>query len=340
MTIILGIESTAHTFGVGIVKDWNVIANEKHAYTTTTGGIHPVKASDHHVENAIPVLKNALAKAGITIKDVDAISFSQGPGLGPCLSVGAFLARYLSLKYDKPLIGVNHCIAHLEIGRGITKTNDPVLLNASGANTQIIAFQEGKYRVFGETLDTGVGNMLDTFARYLGLGFPGGPKIQELASRGKKLLKIPYSIKGMDVSFSGILTHIERIKNETTEDICFSLQETVFAMLVEASERALAHTDKTELVLGGGVACNKRLQEMCKIMCEERGAICRVPPNEFLLDNGAMIAWQGAQQYETRRKKQDLRLETRDVKLKIGLTLEESQIKPYERTDDVEVTWR
>src|SRR3989338_6544059 len=333
MTIILGIESTAHTFGVGIVKDWTVIANEKHAYTTTTGGIHPVKASDHHVDNAIPVLKSALAKAGIKIQEVDTIAFSQGPGLGPCLSVGAFLARYLSLKYNKPLIGVNHCIAHLEIGRGLTKTNDPVLLYASGANTQIIAYQEGKYRVFGETLDTGVGNMIDTFARHLGLGFPGGPKIQELASKGKKLLKIPYSIKGMDVSFSGILTHIERIKNETTEDICFSLQETVFAMLVEASERALAHTDKTELVLCGGVACNKRLQEMCKIMCEERGAICKVPPNEFLLDNGAMIAWQGAQQYEMGKE----RREVRGKKKEIGLTLEQSQIKPYERTDDVEV---
>lgn len=330
MTTILGIESTAHTFGVGIVKDWNITANEKATYTTEKGGIHPVLASNHHTEKAPEVLKNALTKAGIKIQEADAIAFSQGPGLGPCLTIGAFIARYISLKYKKPLIGVNHCIAHLEIGRGLTKTDDPVLLYASGANTQIIAFQEKKYRVFGETLDTGVGNMIDTFARHIGLGFPGGPKIQELASKGKKLLKAPYTIKGMDVSFSGILTHLERIKNETPENLCFTLQETVFAMLTEASERALAHTEKNELVLGGGVACNTKLQEMTRIMCEERGAVCKAPEREYLLDNGAMIAWQGMQQYEAITKKNKGKF----------LTIEQSQIKPYERTDDVEATWR
>ena len=323
MTIILGIESTAHTFGVGIVRDYEILANERAAYTTKKGGIHPVDASNHHAENAATILKQALTKANMTMNDVDAIAFSQGPGLGPCLAIGAFTARYLAGTYNKPLNPVNHCIAHLEIGRGLSKTKDPVLLYASGANTQIIAYQEGLYRVFGETLDMGIGNMIDTFARDLGLGFPGGPAVQELAKKGTILHPLPYVVKGMDTSFSGILTNLQRMK-ATPEDKCFTLQETTFAMLVEASERALAHTDKNELVIGGGVGCNTRLQEMCKKMCESRGATFHAPPREYLVDNAAMIAWQGLNQYRA------------------GHTIKVSEaiIKPYERTDEVKVTWR
>ena len=295
--ICLGIESTAHTFGVGIITDnKKILANERSAFTTKKGGMIPAKVADHHVEICDQIIKDALDKAKLKLKNIDLISFSQSPGLGHCLKIGAFIARSLSLKLNKPLIGVNHCIAHLTIGEMLTKAKDPVLLYASGANTQIIAYEGGKYRIFGETLDIGIGNFLDSFARNMGLGFPGGPKIYELSLKGKKFIELPYVVKGMDVSFGGLLTNLKQkidSKKYKNEDLAYSTQETVFAMLLEVSERAMAHCGKKELLLGGGVACNIRLQEMAKKMCKSRGAKCFILPNEFNIDNAAMIAWQG-----------------------------------------------
>jgi len=321
--ICLGVETTAHTFGIGIVKDSSIIANEKDSYATESGGMIPNEVAEHHKRVADEVLKKALAKANIKLEQVDVIAFSQGPGLDPALWAGQKFAVELSKKINKPLIGVNHCVSHLEIGR-TTGAKDPVLLYASGANTQIIAYEAGKYRIFGETLDQGVGNVLDSFARHIGLGFPGGPKIEQLAKQGEKLIELPYNVKGMDVNFGGILTKCKQLydKKEKVEDICFSLQETIFAMLVEVAERAMAHTGKNELVLGGGVACNKRLQEMCKIMCQERNAKCFIPENQFLVDNGAMIAYLGLIEY------------------KAGVRTTNMDILPHWRTDQVEVIWR
>jgi universal protein Kae1 len=321
--IILGIETTAHTFGVGIVTDkGEVLANVKDAFTSAHGGMIPAQVADHHFEVWEKVLGDALTKAGLGLKDIDIIAFSQGPGIGHCLRVGAFVARCLALKLKKPLIGVNHCVAHLSIGKLRSGAKDPVLLYASGANTQVIALEGGKYRIFGETLDMGVGNFLDSVARELGLGFPGGPLLEKLALEGKEFIELPYTVKGMDVGFGGLVTNLkEKMKKNSKENLAFSIQETVFPMLVEVSERALAHTGKKELVLGGGVACNARLQEMCRIMCKERGARFFVPEREFLVDNGAMIAWQGF------------------LQRKIRVDPEIADIKPYQRTDDIEVTW-
>jgi len=324
--ICLGIESTAHTFGIGIVTDKKkVLANIKDSYTTKKGGIIPAKAADHHVKISVKVLKQALKQANISLKDIDLISFSQGPGIGHCLRIGAFFARTLSLKINKPLIGINHCIAHLSIGSMLTKAKDPVLLYLSGANTQIIAYQGKKYRIFGETLDNGLGNFLDAFARFLDLGFPGGPKLEELAKQGKNFIELPYVVKGMDVSFGGILTNLKQKykKGMSKKDLAYSMQETVFAMMIEVAERALAHCNKKELLLGGGVACNKRLQQMAKQMCKDRNAKCFVLPNEFNVDNGAMIAWQGILEFTSGKTTQ----------------IKNSMIKPYERTNDVKVGW-
>lgn len=325
--ICLGIESTAHTFGVGILTDkGKVLANERELFTTKTGGLIPVKVAEHHVEVCDKVIQTALDKAKLSIKDIDLIAFSISPGLGHCLRVGATVARAVSVKHKIPMIGVNHAIAHLEIGKMLSGFQDPILLYTSGANTQVIAYDGGKYRIFGETLDQGVGNFIDSFARFIGLGFPGGPKIEELAKQGKKYINLPYSVKGMDVNFGGLLTNLKSKYKQgyTKQNLAYSMQETVFAMLVEVSERALAHTEKSELVLGGGVACNKRLQEMCQIMCDERNAKFYCPENQFLVDNGAMIAWLGI------------------IMNKAGLKtdVEKSEIRPYERTDDVSVSWR
>jgi len=265
-----------------------------------------------------------LEKAGVGLKDISLISYSRGPGLGPCLRVGLNVAKELAKELDVPLIPVNHCVSHLSIGNLTTGAKDPVLLYVSGANTQVIAYEGGKYRVFGETLDQGVGNFLDAFARYVGLGFPGGPKLYELSLKSKNLIELPYSVKGMDVSVSGLLTNLKQKYDSrkcSVEDLAYSAQETVFAMLLEVSERAMAHCKKKELLLGGGVACNKRLQEMSKVMCKERGAKCFIPPNDVLIDNGAQISWQGI-------------LEKKNV-----IKPEKADIRPYERTDDVVVNW-
>lgn len=322
--ITLGIESTAHTFGASIVKNGIIASNCKRLFTTDSGGMIPYQVCDHHVACCDEVIVQALNDAHVTIRDVNKIAYSRSPGMGHMLRVGAMAARSLSILHNIPLVGVNHCVAHLEIGRHQTPAKDPILLYASGANTQIIAFMSGKYRVFGETLDVGVGNFLDTFARYVGLGFPGGPKIAELADKSNNYIPLPYVVKGMDVSFGGILTNVKQKYDSgeyKLEDLCYSIQETVFAMLTEITERALAHCNKSEVVLGGGVACNTRLQQMVAQMCHDRGAVSYAPQNQFLVDNAAMIAVAGNLITQT-------------------ISVEDADIDPYERTDDVNVTWR
>jgi N6-L-threonylcarbamoyladenine synthase len=330
MKYLLGIESTAHTFGIAVLnEDEKIIVNDREMYKTESGGIIPVEAAKHHHLIAEKLYEGALKKAGINEKELIAIAFSQGPGLAPCLLEGIRFAKKKAVELQIPLIPVNHCIAHLEIGE-ITGAKDPVLLYCSGANTQVIAYESKEYRIFGETLDMGVGNFIDTFARYAGLGFPGGPKIAELALKSKNYIELPYSIKGMDVAFSGMLTKLKQLlesKKNNIEELSFSLQETAFSMLIEAAERALAHTGKKELLLGGGVACNLRLQEMAKIMCEERGCKMFCPERSLLVDNAGMIGYLGLKMF-----KKGLFISGKDI--------DKLDIEPRQRTDDVIVNWR
>ena len=180
--ITVGIESTAHTLSIGSVDaKGSPAASFSAFYRPEEGGIHPREAADHHAEKASSLVKQLL-QSGITPDSVSAIAFSQGPGLGPCLRVGASVARALASKWGVPLVGVNHCVAHIEIGREQCQMDDPVLLYVSGGNTQVIARMGDRYRVLGETLDIGIGNMLDKFARGQDLPFPGGPKIEKLAT--------------------------------------------------------------------------------------------------------------------------------------------------------------
>ncbi|MBN1923806.1 MAG: tRNA (adenosine(37)-N6)-threonylcarbamoyltransferase complex transferase subunit TsaD [Nanoarchaeota archaeon] len=323
--IVLGIESTAHTFSASVLDDDKVLSLENSMYTTSEGGLIPRKIIEHHLEGFNEVISSALKTAKKRIKDVELISFSQSPGIGSVLQIGAVIARSLAVNNNIPIVGVNHCIAHLEIARLLTGFKDPVMLYTSGANTQIIAFQEGKYRVFGETLDMGVGNFLDHFGRLLSIGFPAGKRIEELAIKGSKYVELPYTVKGMDVMFGGLFTNLkEKINKYSVEDLCYSVQETVFAQLVEVSERALAHCQKNELVATGGVACNKRLQEMCKVMCDERGARFKPLPSKYSVDNAAMIAWTGLLKFSAQGADK----------------LEDTVINQRTRTEQVEVSWR
>ena len=321
--LCLGIESTAHTIGIGIVDDkGNILANERSTLTTESGGIHPRKAVEHHHLFFGLLLEKVFDTAKVKPSDIDLIAFSKGPGLGGTLRVSAAAARALATKLNIPLIGVNHPIAHIEIAKLTSGFKDPVILYVSGANTQIISLAAGRYRVAGETLDIGIGNFLDAFGRSLGLGFPQGPKIEELARKSKTLIELPYTIKGMDFSFSGILTKLERMKNKP-EDLCYSAQETVFAILTEASERALAHLNKKEFLVTGGVAANKRLGEMLNTMCKARGIRFHQVPKELSGDQGAMIAWLGILEYKSGRKQ----------------TLKQTEVDKNWRTDEVDVIW-
>jgi len=349
--ICLGIESTAHTFGIGIVKydkntmKFEVLANERSIFKPEPGkGIKPDEAANHHRENSEKLLKSALEKANLTINDINLVAYSAGPGLPPCLKAGVDFVKTLG----KPVIPVNHCIAHIEvakwksrpadaktnlthdtgdrasnenqrIGENVgTKCIDPVVLYVSGGNTQIIAFAGGRYRVFGETLDIAIGNAIDKFMRDTGGGnpmrsgshasgsvFPGGPimatnwkKISQIPDAEKYFIELPYSVKGMDMSFSGLAISAARKYNqnptqEIFENLCYSFQEIAFAMLTEVTERAMAHTGKTECLVTGGVAASERLKEMLEIMCRERGATFYACPMEYAGDNGAMIAYTG-----------------------------------------------
>jgi universal protein Kae1 len=329
--LCLGVESTADDFGVGIATfKGEILANASSGYVPEEGGIHPREAARHHAEAADQVLAEALSKAGVKPRDLALIAFAQGPGLGPCLRTGATVARALALYLDVPLVGVNHSIAHIEIGKLKTGAVDPVTLYVSGGNTLVSAFDAARYRVFGETLDIALGNCLDVFAREAGLkhkqGMPLGAAVEKLAADGEKLISLPYVVKGMDISLSGLLTAattLLRKGEHRLEDLCYSLQEHAFSMVTEVTERALAHTEKREVLLTGGVAANRRLQAMLGSVAEEHDAKFNVVPRQFATDNGAMIAWTGVLAYTH------------------GLVtpVEESFVKLRWRLEKVEVPW-
>jgi universal protein Kae1 len=327
----LGIESTADDFGVGIAAfNGQILANAVSGYVPEQGGIHPREAARHHAEVADQILTEALSKAQLKPREITVVAFSQGPGLGPSLRTGATVARALASYLNVPLVGVNHSVGHIEIGKLQTGAQDPLTLYVSGGNTMVTAYAAGRYRVFGETLDIALGNCLDVFAREAGLKqkkrLPLGAVVEKLASEGKTFVALPYVVKGMDLSLSGLLTAATVAFKKGTfklEDLCYSLQEHAFSMVTEVTERALAHTEKHEVLLTGGVAANKRLQEMLAVIAREHGAQFKVVPTQFASDNGAMIAWTGVLAYTHG----------------LSTPLEESFVRVRWRVDKVEVPW-
>jgi len=315
--------SRRNTFGAGIAtSEGNILANEKSTYMSKKGsGIIPNEAAEHHKKFGTQMISDVLKKANLDISEIDFISIAVGPGLAPCLKVGIDIAKELAIKNKKPIVEVNHPVAHIEIGKLTTQSEDPIILYTSGGNTQIIAFTEGRYRIFGETMDVPVGNAIDTLAREIGLSQPYGPNF-DIAAKTGKYINMPYVVKGMDLSFSGMVTDaVKKFKSgSSAEDVCYSFQETAFSMLAEVTERALAHTGKNEVLLVGGVAASKRMQKMIETMCEERGAKMFVVPKEYSGDNGAMIAWAG-------------------LLSKKFVEPEKVDMSPRWRTDEVDISW-
>ena len=326
--ICLGIESTAHTFGVGIIdSNGKVYTNYKKQFVQKESptGIKPYDAAQFHYMNAIEILKEALKEAKLSIKEIDVISFSRSPGLGPSLVVGATLARTLSIKYNKPIVGVNHCVAHLEIGKTLMKAKDPLFIYTSGANTQIIGRDDNRYKIIGETLDIGLGNLFDTFARDLGYGFPGGPILDQIYFTSNNYIDtLPYSVKGMDIVYSGLLTFSQKLIGKVKkEDLVYSFMHTAYAMLLEVCERAISYTNKKEIMVIGGVAASKALKEMLTIFSKERKIKLFIPPISACLDNGLMIADLGLKEYLANGTQK----------------IEDTIIDPLERTDQVIIKW-
>ncbi|KAJ8755303.1 hypothetical protein K2173_019101 [Erythroxylum novogranatense] len=282
--IALGFEGSANKIAVGVVTlDGSILSNPRHTYITPPGhGFLPHETAQHHLQHVLLLVKQALDDAKLTPGEIDCLCYTKGPGMGAPLQVSAIVVRVLSQLWKKPIVAVNHCVAHIEMGRIVTGADDPDVLYVSGGNTQVIAYSERKYRIFGETIDIAVGNCLDRFARVLQLSNDPAPgyNIEQLAKKGEKLIDLPYVVKGMDVSFSGILSYIEttteeKLKNNecTPADLCCSLQK--------------------DVLIVGGVGCNERLQEMMRIMCGERGGTLYATDERYCIDNGAMIAYTG-----------------------------------------------
>ncbi|KAG4429650.1 putative tRNA threonylcarbamoyladenosine biosynthesis protein kae1 [Cadophora sp. M221] len=347
--IAIGLEGSANKLGVGVIshppngKPAQILSNIRHTFVSPPGeGFLPKDTAKHHRSWVVKLVKQAMSQAGVTIKDVDCICYTKGPGMGAPLQSVAVAARMLSLLWEKELVGVNHCVGHIEMGREITGAQNPVVLYVSGGNTQVIAYAEQRYRIFGEALDIAVGNCLDRFARTLEISNDPAPgyNIEQLAKKGKVLLDLPYTVKGMDCSFAGILSSIDILAAElkanpeqkdpisgeviTTADLCFSLQETVYAMLVEITERAMAHVGSNQVLIVGGVGCNERLQEMMGLMAKDRGGSIFATDERFCIDNGIMIAHAGLLAYETGFRTQ----------------MEESTCTQRFRTDEVFIRWR
>lgn len=310
---ILGIESTAHTFGVGIYDSQAdaMLANPKAFYKSPPGqGMIPVVVAEHHKKLGPGVIEEALKQSRTDWSQIDVIAYSAAPGLGPCLAVGAREAARLARQYAKPLIPVYHGHAHIEAARWQTKFEDPLVLYVSGGNTQIIAGSRTKksfgppFVVLGETLDIGVGNLFDAFARELKLEFAHGSAVARMAAQGKHYHELPYTMKGMNFAFSGLLTYAaKRVGQIDANDLCFSLMETAFAELCEASERALLMSAKTEVIVCGGVAQNPVLMDKMTKMAALHGAACGTCENQYNADNGAMIALLGAREWERKGRK-------------------------------------
>lgn len=292
--LVIGIESSAHTFGVGIVDKGKVLANEKAVYDVGARGMIPSQVAETHVKNAKRVIESALLKAGVEIKEIEGVGYTRGPGIGACLQVGQLAAKTIANRLRVKIVPVNHATAHVEIARHEAKLRNPVALYVSGGNSQILKLADAPfkhYQILGETFDVGVGNMLDAFAREIKLKPAWGSTIARLALRGR-YVEMPYTVKGMDFAFTGLLTYASSlVGKKSNENLCYSIQETAFAMLCEATERALLLTNSSELCVCGGVAQSKRLKEMLDLVSKEHGIRFGYAKDEFNADNGGMIAY-------------------------------------------------
>jgi N6-L-threonylcarbamoyladenine synthase len=336
--VVLGIESSCDETGVGIVRGTSLLANvisssmDEHA---RFGGVVPEIAARAHLEALQPTIHTALAEAGLTFDDIDAIAVTNGPGLSGALMVGVGAAKALAAALDKPIYAVNHLVGHvgvdiLERGELVTPT---IALLVSGGHTSLLLVNDllDDVQLLGETIDDAAGEAFDKIARIMGLKYPGGPEIDRVAAAGDaKAVKFPRGLtlpKDMakhryDFSFSGLKTavarHIEVTENaqqaalsdQQTADIAASFREAVVDVLIGKAVAACLDHNVPRLLLGGGVIANARLRALAAERCAANGIELRVPAFKLCTDNGAMIAALGAQLIMSGRRASDLNFGT------------------------------
>ncbi|TAL44713.1 MAG: tRNA (adenosine(37)-N6)-threonylcarbamoyltransferase complex transferase subunit TsaD [Salinibacterium sp.] len=319
--VVLGIETSCDETGIGIVRGTRLLANviassmEEHA---RYGGVVPEVAARAHLEALTPALSQALAEAGVTLGEIDAIAVTSGPGLAGALMVGVAAAKALSLALGKPLYAVNHLVGH--VGVDILSAGEAALeyptiaLLVSGGHTSLLLVRDliSDVELLGETIDDAAGEAFDKVARLLGLPYPGGPEIDRAAEGGDpNAIRFPRGLslpKDMaqhryDFSFSGLKTAVarwvERERDEGAEvpiaDVAASFREAVVDVLLTKAIAACEERGIPRLLLGGGVVANRRMREVADARCQAAGIQLRIPPLSLCTDNGAMIAALGAQ---------------------------------------------
>jgi N6-L-threonylcarbamoyladenine synthase len=301
--LILGIETSCDETAAAVVEDGRVIRSsvvssqvDLHAQY---GGVVPEVASRAHVDLVVPVVADALGEAGVELRDIDAVAACYGPGLAGALLVGVSAAKALALVAGVPYVGVNHLEGHLYAGwleQPDLPTPMAVLL-VSGGHTMVVAVAApGEYRVLGETVDDAAGEAFDKVARFLGLGYPGGPVIDRLARDGDRdAIPFPRAMAGeLAASFSGLKTAVVQYVRANPDflvaDVAASFQEAVVDQLLEKLALGADAAGAASLVLGGGVAANSRLRERVQELADATGRAAFLPPLALCTDNAAMIA--------------------------------------------------
>ena len=303
--IILGIESSCDETSVAVVKNGrevlsNVI-NTQISIHELYGGVVPEIASRNHVENISPVMKEALKEANIKIDDVDGIACTYGPGLVGALLVGVSYAKALSYAANKPLIGVNHIQGHIAANYITYKELKPPFLTLliSGGNTQLVLVKDyTEFEILGKTRDDAVGEAFDKIARVIGLGYPGGPKMDKLAQEGKSNIDLPkVHVEGLDFSFSGLKTAIINLHHKTPDinkaDLAASFEKDVAEILLENTKKAVKETNINKIALAGGVSANSYIRKAFKELEEKENIKVYYPELKLCTDNAAMIASAG-----------------------------------------------
>ena len=310
--LVLGIETSCDETAVGVVEDRlslrsNVVASQAELHAPF-GGVVPEVAARAHLELMLPTIDRALVQAGAGLSDIDAIAVTAGPGLAGALLVGVSAAKGLALAHDLPLLGVNHLRAHVEAAQLEHGDLEPPLLAlvVSGGHTSIVAMDEsGAFRQLGATIDDAAGEAFDKIARFIGLGYPGGPEIDRLAEGGDpRAFAFPRAMaaEGYDFSLSGLKTavirELRRLEAAGREpdlaDVAASFQEAIVDVQVLKTLRAAGDEGIDTVVLAGGVAANRRLRERMRAECEANGQRLLVPSIPLCTDNGAMVAASGS----------------------------------------------
>ncbi|WP_255989325.1 tRNA (adenosine(37)-N6)-threonylcarbamoyltransferase complex transferase subunit TsaD [Chitinolyticbacter albus] len=310
--LVLGIESSCDETGIALYHtEAGLLAHRIHtqiAMHSEYGGVVPELASRDHIRRALPLLGACLAEADKALADIDAIAYTQGPGLAGALLVGASVANALGFALQKPVVGVHHLEGHLLSPRlADPKPEFPfVALLVSGGHTQLMAVHGvGQYELLGETVDDAAGEAFDKSAKLLGLGYPGGPALSKLADTGNaSRFKLPRPMLhsgDLDFSFSGLKTAVLKLVTEQSPlgdtmraDICAAFQEAIVEVLQKKCLAALKQTGMTRLVIAGGVGANRQLRAALDDAAQRHRYTVFYPPLELCTDNGAMIAYAGA----------------------------------------------